>query len=1139
MTAAPAGGPSRTMLPQHHRAISPPTPAPSPQPETRQLRQDPSSLLRAEDEVTDFGAGLGEGRRGSALGRMVTGKDGASPLIKLFSLEFGQLGSKDRHAFLAHLIEACTARELAELSSLISPRLKVDFLSTLPIEVSLDIVSYLDDPRTLARASCVSRFWRSLVNDEHTWKVMCARYRFRQLPTSLTSASAAGEDITGGQSRARTRTVSSTETELAPGLGSLLDSTEAQGSSNVLASLFEAYRARGLDAAAALAELKTLHELFLTKRAREMGLEERRRQLHALHHDGEILNLIQDREFMARMAETNMRDEDKQFYRQLEELVREHSAQDLANSVSGAASHGFAHPNSSHRREHGSMSSSRDAADAPVGWLSTGPPQGQNQESGPAVPSTPTDAPRVAHLWNAAPIVPVPEAGRALNSNLVSPTSRLGSMTSGLLTSLWDRAGASSANTSETGHPPSAGDHGHSAEGHTNDEDEEMQLDDQQHTSVPTASEQAQSTRAASEPATELPQARLGGMVGKGKTRTTARQGKEARDSNLKSENIGMGHPTLPQSRLRSGQRSVTVAATESAGADFSPADVNSSAADASDMLRRSASSFFDGMPSARRGPGGGKPFSYKTHFKLAYLTESNWLRGGRLLTQHVSSGDASPESTIVTSLSIDDEWIVVGMTNAKIHVFDARTGLFVKTLTGHSSGVWCLSLISASSPFGSMSRSSKMQGTAKDGSRDLDNAERMEEDGFPASSVGAYPYDSDRPLYTPTPDLNLIHHDPRPSASVFSSDMRAAAMHFSGAAASGDRPSMPAPRSFSGFSQQETQSSGSRPGSIHSESRRSQDSSRPPFSGERAPFTADSSESYSSRGAGLGSNFGSPCGSAAGYGNEHPIVVSSGCDRDVRVWDLITGECKYVLSGHRSTVRCLRVFDGRPIAISGSRDGTMRVWNVETGQQVHLLAGHQHSVRCLDLAGNLVASASYDCTGRIWNVDTGKCVHVLRGHYHQLYAITFDGVHVATGSLDTTVRVWSAETGECLALLQAHISLVGQLQLTDSTLVTGGSDGKVVVFSLKTMKIMYQLLAHGNSVTCLQFDDRFIVTGGNDGKVKLWNARTGEFVRELCDPADQVWKVSFRDDKCVVLCKRNDKTAIDVISFRPIEEAP
>lgn len=98
--------------------------------------------------------------------------------------------------------------------------------------------------------------------------------------------------------------------------------------------------------------------------------------------------------------------------------------------------------------------------------------------------------------------------------------------------------------------------------------------------------------------------------------------------------------------------------------------------------------------------------------------------------------------------------------------------------------------------------------------------------------------------------------------------------------------------------------------------------------------------------------------------------------------------------------------------------------------------------------------------------------------------------------------------------MLQGHTSLVGQLQLTNSILITGGSDGRVIIFCLKTFQCLHRLCAHDNSVTCLQFDDKFIVTGGNDGKVKLWNFKTGAFIREICEPSEQVWKVSYRDDK-------------------------
>lgn len=79
---------------------------------------------------------------------------------------------------------------------------------------------------------------------------------------------------------------------------------------------------------------------------------------------------------------------------------------------------------------------------------------------------------------------------------------------------------------------------------------------------------------------------------------------------------------------------------------------------------------------------------------------------------------------------------------------------------------------------------------------------------------------------------------------------------------------------------------------------------------------------------------------------------------------------CKHVLRGHSSTVRCMRVIDGRPIAVSGSRDATLRVWNIETGTAMHQLVGHSHSVRCIEVSGNKVVSGSYDATCRVSCLD-------------------------------------------------------------------------------------------------------------------------------------------------------------------------
>lgn len=256
--------------------------------------------------------------------------------------------------------------------------------------------------------------------------------------------------------------------------------------------------------------------------------------------------------------------------------------------------------------------------------------------------------------------------------------------------------------------------------------------------------------------------------------------------------------------------------------------------------------------------------------------------------------------------------------------------------------------------------------------------------------------------------------------------------------------------------------------------------------------------------------------------------LVSGGCDRDVRVWDLTTGMATHMLRGHTSTVRCLKM-SGSGTAISGSRDTTLRVWNILEGRCEAVLVGHQASVRCLEVHGDLVVSGSYDTTARIWSISEGRCLRTLQGHFSQIYAVAFDGRRIATGSLDTSVRVWDPRDGRCLAQLQGHTSLVGQLQLRNDTLVTGGSDGSVRVWSLRTYSAIHRLAAHDNSVTSLQFDESRIVSGGSDGRVKVWDLQRGCLVRELGSPAEAVWRVVFEEEKAVVLASRGGKTVMEV----------
>lgn len=264
--------------------------------------------------------------------------------------------------------------------------------------------------------------------------------------------------------------------------------------------------------------------------------------------------------------------------------------------------------------------------------------------------------------------------------------------------------------------------------------------------------------------------------------------------------------------------------------------------------------------------------------------------------------------------------------------------------------------------------------------------------------------------------------------------------------------------------------------------------------------------------------------------------LVSGGCDRDVRVWNLKTGECLQILRGHSSTVRCLQMANATT-AVSGSRDNTIRVWDITRGTCEAVLQGHRSSVRCIEVLGNICVSGSYDFTAKIWRISDGTLLHTLTGHFSQIYSLAFDGKRIATGSLDASIRVWDVETGSCLSVLQGHTSLVGQLQMKDDILVSGGSDGALRVWDLKEFKCVHRLAAHDNSVTSLQFDDNRIVSGGSDGKVRVWDLQTGLHIRDLSSPFDSVWRVAFKDEKVAILASRNNRIHMELTSFCPPRE--
>jgi ribosome assembly protein 4 len=141
---------------------------------------------------------------------------------------------------------------------------------------------------------------------------------------------------------------------------------------------------------------------------------------------------------------------------------------------------------------------------------------------------------------------------------------------------------------------------------------------------------------------------------------------------------------------------------------------------------------------------------------------------------------------------------------------------------------------------------------------------------------------------------------------------------------------------------------------------------------------------------------------------------ISADRNGEIRIWDPRTGASRggQPLKGHKKWVTSLACepyhADPRCVRIaSASKDHTVRVWNIATGRCETVISGHADSVETVKWGGNgLLYTCSRDRTIMVWEIDghgksAQKLLRTLTGHAHRINTIAL--------SCDYVLR-----TGEC-----------------------------------------------------------------------------------------------------------------------------
>ncbi|XP_076928886.1 protein TORMOZ EMBRYO DEFECTIVE-like [Bidens hawaiensis] len=289
--------------------------------------------------------------------------------------------------------------------------------------------------------------------------------------------------------------------------------------------------------------------------------------------------------------------------------------------------------------------------------------------------------------------------------------------------------------------------------------------------------------------------------------------------------------------------------------------------------------------------------------------------------------------------------------------------------------------------------------------------------------------------------------------------------------------------------------------------------------------------------------------------GEEEQFLAVATSVEQVRVYDLGSMSCSYVLSGHTEIVLCLdtcTTSSGRTLIVTGSKDNTVRLWDSNSRSCIgvgkgHMgaigavafakklqkffvsgssdqtlklwslddlsddindsfsfktkaaTAAHDKDINALAVAPNdsLICSGSQDRTARIWKLPDLKPGVVLKGHKRGIWSVEFSPVDqcVITASGDKTIKIWAISDGSCLKTFEGHTASVFKVQFISrgAQFVSCGADGLLKLWTVKTNECIATYDQHEDKVWALTVGKKTetLATGGSDAVINLWHDST------------------------------------------------
>jgi WD40 repeat protein len=222
--------------------------------------------------------------------------------------------------------------------------------------------------------------------------------------------------------------------------------------------------------------------------------------------------------------------------------------------------------------------------------------------------------------------------------------------------------------------------------------------------------------------------------------------------------------------------------------------------------------------------------------------------------------------------------------------------------------------------------------------------------------------------------------------------------------------------------------------------------------------------------------------------------IVTGGADASVNIFSGVDGKLVRALEGQAGPVSAIDLHDASGLIASGGDDGVIRLWNEADGADRLTLRGHTGAIRDVDInaLGDTVVSAGDDGSIRLWRMPAAATPLVGSTMPVLAVAVSGDGKLVASGSADKSIKLFNFAGGAAVRTFLGSAGAVRSVTFRADNLQMASVDdaGDVQLWDPAQAVTQGVLGGHVGPATSLTYlpDGKSLISSGDDGTLRWWS---------------------------------------------------